>query len=175
MASVVLVGLMGAGKTTIGQLLAQKTQLDLIDLDQKIVADAGKRIPDIFEEVGEIGFRQLETQALRESLAQNVILSTGGGVVTQAVNRMLLKNCAVPVVYLQADASVLYRRVCGDNNRPIAKNLNLQGFQDLAQKRADFYEEVSDLTIKTDGTTPDMVTAQIFSVYNFGEMNQLLS
>lgn len=154
MARMTLVGFMGAGKTTVGELLAAQTQLNLIDLDEKIVLDNGQQIPDIFETFGEAGFRQRETQALRDVLTQDVILSTGGGVVTQETNRLLLKRCPNPVVYLKADADVLYRRVQDDKNRPIAQSVDLKGFEALAMQREAYYQEVSDITVMTGDMTP---------------------
>ncbi|GAF40730.1 shikimate kinase I [Agrilactobacillus composti DSM 18527 = JCM 14202] len=91
MARLVLVGFMGAGKTTVGQLLAQNTGFRFTDLDQAIVEIAGRPIPDIFAAEGEAGFRRRETEALAQALDQDVIVSTGGGIVTQAQNRALLK------------------------------------------------------------------------------------
>lgn len=154
---------MGAGKTTIGQLLAQKTQLELIDLDQKIVAETGLAVPELFKRYGEAGFRRLETKALQQSLQQDVILATGGGIVTQAVNRQLLTASTLPVVYLQADPGVLYQRVHGDHNRPNAQNVDLAGFTDLAQQRQAFYQEVSDVAITTAQATPLMVVTRIMA------------
>lgn len=164
MAGVVLVGFMGAGKTTIGRLLAQRSQLELLDLDQQIVAETGLKVPEIFQRFGEAGFRELETKALQQGLSQDVILATGGGIVTQAINRQLLKTSSMPIVYLKAAPAVLYQRVHGDQNRPNAQNVDLAGFADLAQQRLDLYQEVSDLAVTTAEVTPDMVVAQILQL-----------
>ncbi|KRM33299.1 hypothetical protein FC83_GL002866 [Agrilactobacillus composti DSM 18527 = JCM 14202] len=154
MARLVLVGFMGAGKTTVGQLLAQNTGFRFTDLDQAIVEIAGRPIPDIFAAEGEAGFRRRETEALAQALDQDVIVSTGGGIVTQAQNRALLKAAGAPVVYLKADPEVLYQRVYQDENRPIANSLDLSGFTALAAERELFYHEVSDLVLTTANLSP---------------------
>lgn len=166
MSGIVLIGLMGAGKTTIGQLLAKRTQIKLIDLDQKIVADAQQTIPEIFNTKGEAGFRQLETKALQTCLQQDIVLATGGGIVTQATNRQLLKQSSLPVIYLQAEPELLYQRVHRDVNRPIAHQLDLAGFQALAAQRMPLYQEISDLMISTTAVTPEMIITQILETYS---------
>ncbi|MCD2255910.1 shikimate kinase [Agrilactobacillus fermenti] len=161
MARLVLVGFMGAGKTTIGRLLAQETNLPLIDLDEKIVADNQQTIPEIFAAVGEVGFRRLETQALKAALNDDVVVATGGGVVTQAINRQLLQDTLAPIIYLKAPAPVLNQRVANDTNRPIAAKLDAAGFAELVASREAFYQEVSDLTLLTAEVTPETIVATI--------------
>lgn len=95
--SLILVGFMGAGKTTIGQQISPLIHLPQQDLDDLIIKKAGKPIPQIFDEVGEAGFRQLETQVLESTIDDAAVISTGGGVIMQTINRHLLQGALAPV------------------------------------------------------------------------------
>jgi len=140
----VLVGLMGAGKSSIGRRLAHKLKLPLVDLDEVIVARAGCTIPQIFEQRGEDGFRELESQLLRECLGQPSVLATGGGIVMREQNRQLLKEHP-PVIWLKASPEFLAARIDGDSNRPlIAAGDTLNKLQTLAEIRYPLYEACAD-------------------------------
>lgn len=93
--TIVLVGYMGAGKSTVAKLLAEKLAMPIVDLDKKIEESAQLPIPDIFAKQGEAAFRKLESQVLQESLQQTGIIATGGGVVLSKTNRDLLKDAWV--------------------------------------------------------------------------------
>src|ERR1043166_7259093 len=106
----VLIGMMGSGKTTVGKLVAERTGMEFIDLDETIVERAGRPIPAIFELDGEEAFRRMETDALREALsATHAVIATGGGIVTRAENRRLLRQIGT-VFWLDAPADELLSR-----------------------------------------------------------------
>jgi shikimate kinase len=150
--SVILVGPMGAGKTTIGRLLAARIAFDFIDLDDVIVERTGETIPAIFEEHGECLFRALESELLASfcmAPAGGHVLSTGGGVVLLAANRRRMHRTG-PVVWLHADPEVSAVRIQGDSNRPLLKGVDpLVKATELAGIRTPLYEVVADLKIDT--------------------------
>ena len=149
-APIFLVGMMGAGKTTIGRALAKLLGREFIDLDHELEARCGVRVSLIFDIEGEEGFRRRETQALDEcSLRRGIVLATGGGAVLAPENRKFLKDRGV-VIYLRADAEELYRRVARDRNRPLLQTPNpRERVADLLRQRSAFYEEVATITFDT--------------------------
>lgn len=149
-----LVGMMGAGKTTIGRGLARALGREFLDLDHELEARCGVRIPVIFEIEGEDGFRKREAAALDDcSSRRSIVLATGGGAILAADNRRMLHERGV-VVYLRASLDELFRRTSRDRNRPLLANPDPRGtLRDLMVKRAPLYEAVADLVIDT-GTMP---------------------
>lgn len=147
---VILVGMMGAGKTTIGRALARLVGREFVDLDHVLEARCGVRVSLIFDIEGEEGFRKRETQALDQcSLRQNIVLATGGGAVLAEQNRDYLRQRGI-VVYLRASADELYKRVARDRGRPLLQTADPKGrLQELLQQRAPLYEEVADLVFDT--------------------------
>ncbi|MBR3889000.1 shikimate kinase [bacterium] len=138
--NIVLVGLMGAGKSTIGKALAEKTGFKFIDIDEEIVVREKMSINEIFETKSETYFREVETQVLQEfSEKENLIISTGGGAFEKKVNReLLLTSCKV--VYLQADVNTLFERIKNDTSRPLLKCENPRGkLEELLAKREKNY------------------------------------
>lgn len=122
-----LVGMMGAGKTTIGRGLARALGRDFIDLDHELEARCGVRVPVIFEIEGEAGFRRRESAALEEcTQRRNIILATGGGAILAAENRLRLRERGI-VVYLRASVDELFRRTCRDRNRPLLATADPRG------------------------------------------------
>ncbi|USS88281.1 shikimate kinase [Fructilactobacillus hinvesii] len=161
----ILIGFMGSGKSTISQLLGQRLALPVTDLDQVIVDTAAQSIEQIFAEQGEVGFRQLEAQALAQQLDRPGILATGGGVPTQAPNRELLKRHPAPVVLLEIDPETAYDRVKADEHRPIAKNLDLAELAALKLERQAHYQNCADLIINAN-QTPTAIVAEILAHYH---------
>jgi shikimate kinase len=145
-----LVGMMGAGKTTVGRLLARRLKLRFIDCDQEIERRCGVSVPLIFDIEGEAGFRGRESQVLEEIIAlQNVVLATGGGAVLDAGNRRRLAAGGT-VVYLCAQPEALYERVRQDRNRPLlATGDPLARLRELYVKRDPLYREVAHLVVET--------------------------
>jgi len=149
-----LVGMMGAGKTTIGRGLARALGREFIDLDHELESRCGVRVPVIFEIEGEGGFRKREAAALDHcTQRRGIVLATGGGAVLAPENRRLLRQRGV-VVYLRASVDELFRRTNRDRNRPLLANPDPRGtLRDLMTKREPLYEEVADLIVDT-GTMP---------------------
>jgi shikimate kinase len=151
---VFLVGMMGAGKTTIGRSLARALGRDFVDLDHELEARCGVRVPVIFEIEGEAGFRRRESAALEEcTQRRNIILATGGGAILAPENRQRLHERGI-VVYLRASVDELFRRTCRDRNRPLLATADPKGtLRDLMTRREPYYREVADLVVET-GSTP---------------------
>lgn len=147
---VFLVGMMGAGKTTIGRQLARLLGREFIDLDQELEARCGVKVSLIFEIEGEAGFRRRESQLLEEcTRRRDIVLATGGGAVIAPENRRCLKERGV-VVYLRATGPELYRRVARDRNRPLLQTADPRARIDgLLAERGPFYDEVAGITLET--------------------------
>jgi len=152
--SIFLVGMPGAGKTTIGRGLARALSRTFIDVDHEIEQRCGVRIPVIFDLEGETGFRQRETCVIDECTKRAaIVLATGGGAVLAAENREMLRTRGL-VVYLRARASDLYHRTRHDRNRPLLQTEDPLGtLERLLVVRDPLYREVAHLTIDT-GHTP---------------------
>ena len=148
---IILVGMMGAGKTTIGKLLSNKLGYDFIDLDKIIEEKSGVKINTIFEIEGEAGFRDRELQVLRDSIEKDkVIVSTGGGIVTNVESRAcLIKNDAL-IIYLRANLQTLCNRLKNDNSRPILNVENKeQIIERILEEREPYYKDLADMDVDT--------------------------
>ncbi len=148
--NVFLVGLMGAGKTTVGRLLARRLKLRFLDSDHEIEQRCGVKVPVIFEIEGEAGFRSRESQAIAELTAlEGIVLATGGGVVISSDNRRLLAASGT-VVYLCARPEDLYERVRHDRNRPLLATPDpLARLRELYAERDPLYRALADLVVDT--------------------------
>lgn len=147
--TVALVGLMGAGKTTIGRRLAQALALPFVDADEAIVAAAGRSIEDIFAERGECEFRRGERQVIARLLdGEPHVLATGGGAFIDPRTRELMKDRAISI-WLKAPLDVLMKRVVKRDHRPLLKEADPRAvMQRLMDERYPIYAE-ADLTIET--------------------------
>lgn len=122
--TIILVGMMGAGKTTVGKLLAKQLGKTFIDSDEEIQRRTGVTIPHIFDVEGEAGFRTRESGVIQELLKQdNIILATGGGAIISAQNRAMMKQNGL-VVYLKSSVHDLWQRTRHDHNRPLLQTEN---------------------------------------------------
>jgi shikimate kinase len=142
---------MGSGKSILGKLLASRLSLHLIDLDDLIVERAGKSIPDIFQDEGELAFRALESEMLVQALqsAHDMVVATGGGAILSPENRVLMQTHG-KVVWLDAPAEVLANRITGDANRPLLNDVDpLEKMKVLTQQRNPLYAELADLRVDT--------------------------
>jgi shikimate kinase len=148
--NIYLVGMMGAGKTTVGRMLARRLKLRFVDSDHEIEARCGVKIPVIFEIEGEPGFRAREAQAIAElTTLDGIVLSTGGGAALAASNRALLAARGT-VVYLRARPEDLYDRVRHDRNRPLLATADPLGrLRELYAERDPLYLEVADIVMDT--------------------------
>lgn len=145
-----LIGLMGAGKTTVGKLLAARLGCDWLDTDKVLEQRCGVSVREIFELEGEAAFRDREQRLLEElTLQPNLVLSTGGGIVLREPNRIALKSRGT-VVYLNADPHELWLRTRHDKNRPILQGPDArQKLIDLHAFRHPLYESTAHLTVQT--------------------------
>jgi 3-dehydroquinate synthase len=148
--NIFLVGLMGAGKTTIGRLLARRLDMTFIDSDHEIEARTGATIPWIFEIEGEASFRRREAEVIRELTAQNgIVLATGGGAVLDPESRALLAERGT-VIYLRASVSSILQRTAHDKNRPLLQTADpRRKLEDLTAQREPLYREIADMVIDT--------------------------
>ena len=148
--NVYLVGLMGAGKTSVGRVLAKRLRKTFVDSDHEIEARTGVRIPVIFEIEGEPGFRRREAAVLQELVLQDdIVLATGGGVVLDPQNRRALRATGT-VVYLRASPNELWLRTRHDRNRPLLQTGDPLGrLQQLHAERDALYRESAHLIVDT--------------------------
>lgn len=155
-ANLVLVGPMGAGKTTLGRELASRLDLRLRDVDLAVEQETGDSVSAIFAREGEAGFRAREKAMLARLLAEEgVLIATGGGAVLDADNRRAMRERAF-VVYLPVDVATQLARLADDRDRPLlARPDREQVLQDLAAARTPLYGEVADLIFDTTGLTAD--------------------
>ena len=160
--NVYLVGPMGAGKSTIGRLLAAELRLDFKDTDKEIEERSGVDIPWIFDMEGEEGFRKRETVVLEELTSQNdVLLATGGGIVMKDENRRLLTTGG-RVVYLYTSIDEQVRRTDKDKNRPLLQTEDPRSvLEALMEKRDPLYREVADIVFDTDRRSPKSVAQEL--------------
>lgn len=148
--NVFLIGLMGAGKTTVGRLLARELCYDFRDSDHEVVQRTGASIPTIFELEGEAGFREREAAAIEElTQLDHLVLATGGGAVLRPENRAHLKSRGI-VVYLKASPEELWLRTRRDKNRPLLQTEDPKGrLEQLFAQRDPLYREIADLVVET--------------------------
>ena len=153
MKRIVLMGFMGAGKTTIGKALAEKLSWDFIDTDAEIEKEQGRKISEIFETEGEQAFRDMETRLLKklEKSEEQFVLSIGGGMPVREENRELLRKIGT-VVYLKATKEELVRRLSGDTNRPLLQGGAMEEkVAALMAARESIYVETAHQEVVTDG------------------------
>ena len=149
--NIALIGFMGAGKTAVGQLLAKKLGRKFIEMDLVIEQQAGKSIPEIFQQDGEIAFRELEIEVTREiTKRENAVIACGGGLVLNKINIDRLRESA-RIVYLTASPRVILKRVSSEEGqRPLLEVDNpTLTIQELLRFRKPFYERAADITIDT--------------------------
>lgn len=164
MKGIILIGFMGAGKTTVGQLLSKKTNMEHIDFDDKIVEEIGMTIQEYFDLYGEETFREKETAVLKRYLNHNQVVSTGGGIVMREENRSLLKQMA-PVIYLQTKPEVFISRLKQDHTtvRPLVVSKSAAEIQQVFEPRIPFYEESASVVVDTDDRTPEEIVQEILN------------
>lgn len=146
---VVLIGMMGTGKTTVGRLLAERLGRPLVDSDAMIERQTGRTVREIFEADGEPAFRVLETAALVEALAvpTPLVIAAAGGVVLSAENRAALRAADAVVVWLRAEPAVLAGRVGAADHRPLLDRDAELSLRRLLEARAPLYAEVADVVV----------------------------
>ncbi|MFD7875179.1 shikimate kinase [Streptomyces sp. NPDC059766] len=154
---VVLVGPMGVGKSTVGQLLAERLGVAYRDTDDDIVAEQGRTIAEIFVDEGESAFRVIEKQSVQRALAgHDGVLALGGGAVLDAGTRALLAGQRV--VYLSMDVEEAVKRTGLNTARPLLAVNPRKQWRELMEARRHLYEEIATAVVATDGRTPEEVT-----------------
>ncbi|MDR9852832.1 shikimate kinase [Paenibacillus sp. VCA1] len=163
--NIILIGMMGTGKSTVGDILAKKLGYSLVDLDAAIVAEEGMTIPEMFELHGEPYFRKAETGVLRKILAQDgsKVVATGGGCVLREENRDLMLQGGF-VVALTADAEAIVNRVKGDANRPLLAGGAEERVRTILEERKDAYR-FAHSTVDTSRLGADEVALKILTHY----------
>ncbi|WGG44155.1 shikimate kinase [Rossellomorea sp. DA94] len=160
MKPIFFIGFMGVGKTTIGKRLGDVLNLPVIDMDQYIERIEKKAIKDIFLQHGESYFRDLETKVLNELKSEEVIITTGGGVVERKENREFLRQND-SVFHLTCSFDSLWERLEGDEDRPLVQNNSKGKLLDLFERRLPLYKDGSSVTIHTDHKSVDEVVQAI--------------
>ena len=154
----VLLGFMGAGKSTI----ARGLDPNYLDMDALIEKRLGMSIANFFAENGEVVFRQVESEILAELLQRDKVVSTGGGVVISQRNRDLLKTNS-DNIYLKADFETLYQRISADNNnqRPLFLSKTKEELQKIFQERESWYEEVASKVVDVTRLNPEEIAEEL--------------
>jgi len=162
---VVLVGMMGSGKTTVGKRLAAKLSVEFVDTDDLVVARAGKSVREVFTQDGEAEFRRLESLAVRDALGRDgAVVAAAGGTVLSAENRSLMAEQSRCVVWLDADVGTLAKRTSRGAHRPLLDERPEEHLTAMDAQRRSLYESVADLRIDTanrhvDAVVDDVLTA----------------
>ena len=158
----ILIGMMGAGKTTVGRELAKRLNLRFADCDHELIARTGVSVPTIFEIEGEAGFRRRESRLLVELLAeQDIVIATGGGIVLDPGNCSLLSERGT-VIYLNTPPHVLWERTRRDRNRPLLQVENPRArIEELYRERDPLYRAVADIVVDGERGTCMSMTNRI--------------
>src|SRR5438309_9354887 len=162
--SIVLIGMMGVGKTCVGRCLQRRTKLALVDTDDVVASKFGISIPEIFSKYGEQGFREAETQTLRElDPAKPTIIVTGGGIVLHAKNVDCLKRLGI-IVWLDGNEETLFERASRARIRPLLQGENpREAFAQMSQARLPLYAKLGNIRIDTSVLTDEEVAVAILS------------
>ena len=163
--NILLIGFMGAGKTTVGRALAAKLGIAFADLDEEIVAAAGRPIADIFATKGETAFRALETRVAGEVLRRprSQIVASGGGFPTFSANRALVRETNTLVIAIEAPFETLWARIAGDSTRPLARDRART--EELHERRRPVYHDFCDASVPTvPSDTPEIVAARLLAL-----------
>lgn len=166
MHNVILIGFMGSGKSSIGKLLAEKTQMNFLDTDIVIEKEQGRSIPDIFAESGETYFRNLETKLLQRLVLEtdNTVIAIGGGMPLREENQILLHKLGI-LIYLEAAKETIIERLYKDRSRPLLQGGSLEDrIVHLMSLRKHIYEDTSDSIIITDHKSPEWICSEIKKV-----------
>lgn len=162
-----LIGYRGSGKSGVGKLLSELLDRDFIDTDIAIETNAGKTIAEIFAEVGEEGFRDLESNQIAslDSLKELAIISLGGGAILRPKNRRCIRNLG-KTVWLQATPETIFERISNDettqSRRPkLSKLSDRDEIRSILEMRVPWYKEVADLAVSTDGLAMERVAKTI--------------
>ncbi|WP_044747838.1 shikimate kinase [Bacillus alveayuensis] len=152
-----LTGFMGAGKTSVGRQLAERLGVSVVDTDELIEQKVGKSINEIFAEEGEAVFRKYERELLQTLPLENIVITTGGGMVIQKENRDWMKKHGI-VIYLHCEPEEILRRLASDETRPLLQQRNKQEqIKRLLTERLPYYEEAHFMINTTNKTIAEIV------------------
>jgi shikimate kinase len=150
--NIALIGFMGTGKSAIGQAVANKLGWQFVEVDTMIEQMAGKAIPDIFAQSGEIAFRELEIEAVkRAAIGKKQVIACGGGVVLNTINIARLRETSVLVLLTASPATILKRTSQSGNTRPLlaGADISVERIKELLDYREPYYQRAADMTINT--------------------------
>lgn len=168
MKAIALIGFMGAGKTSVGRLLAEKLEMKFVDLDELIEEKAKMTVLEIFRLRGENYFRKVEAETLKGALqVEDTVISTGGGSVIRSENREILRSKSI-VIYLTAGAGDILKRVgnTGDSRPLLNVDSPLHEIERLLEKRQPLYENVADITVDTTGMEINLIVDKVINEVN---------
>jgi len=171
--NIALIGFMGTGKTVVGRLLAEKLNRDFVELDALIEQKTGKTIPQIFQQGGEIAFRELEIDVTRDvAEKKNLVIACGGGIVLNQINIDRLREHGV-IVYLTASPEAILKRTSSDKDeRPmLVAEDKVSKVEALLKFRQPFYERAADITVDTSELDVAGVVEQIVTRLGENESN----
>jgi len=159
-----LIGMMGVGKTTVGRLLAKELSYGFVDTDNVIAQATGKSINELFAEVGEAGFRQLESDVLAQVCAfTKLTIATGGGIVLRRENWGYLHHGLI--VWLDAPVELIYSRLVEDTTRPLLQDADLKGkLRSLLEQRTPLYSQADLRITLQEGETPEDIAKRLIEV-----------
>lgn len=162
MENIFLIGFMGAGKSTIALKLKEQLQMQLVEMDARIVEEQGMTINDIFAQYGEDHFRDIESQLILTIGDEgNTIVSCGGGVVVRPQNTDYMKKSG-KIIFLAATPETIYERVKDSTDRPILNgNMNVEYIRELMEKRRALYEAAADIRVDVDGKMIEEICKEI--------------
>ena len=167
--NIALIGFMGTGKSTVGRIIAKRLNKNFIEMDDIIVEIAGKSIPSIFEDDGEIVFREFEIQTCKKlSEKENTVISCGGGIILNKINLDYLNRSSV-IICLDANPDVIYKRTMedGKEKRPLLSNPNpMKSIKDLLEYRKPLYDRATEHHIDTSSLNLEEVVDEVIRIFS---------
>ena len=161
MKNIYLVGFMGSGKSTVGRILAERLNMEFVDVDKLIEENEGMKIKDIFDQKGENFFRELERKQIEEiTKKEGLVVSTGGGLGANLDNMSLMKSTG-DVVWLDVSLSIILDRIKDDQSRPLLKQ-SLEKLMQLFEERKKIYR-IANIRINADKKTPNQIVEEILT------------
>ncbi len=174
MSNLILIGFMGCGKSTLGIRLSYRLRKPFLDTDKQIENEQKMSISELFEKQGEMYFRDLETNCLKDlfDAKEEYVISTGGGIVLREENRRLLKELGT-VVYLKVTPQTVYERLKNDKTRPLLKGENpFEKMNRMMEQRNRFYEDAAQIIVEADDKSIEELTDEISNIIGKKEEKQ---